>query len=242
MLAYLKHTLSLFPRSKSCLVQIGLAGAGELLALFKISFIVGSSTGCFSATQAYTPILGRRGGTKTSISYYVLRTLYRICITGSLSSLVLFYHIPTFFGSMYSSLLGPSQTSWVLKIALSLSCLLCILLFGMHPIGSQALPYAAFWVVPLVMPFVKTNNRFAHALAGTLAVHAVGSILWLHTHSMSPQVWLALIPLVCIERIVFALGAVCLDTLYSQARAFFATASVSQHRLSIKPLVKESVS
>lgn len=189
---------------------------GELLTFLKLHFIVGSWTAFFSATHAYTPLVGYHGGTKASLLYYGLRTLCKIGLTGKLSSIIVVYHLPTLFGSLYSSWTRPSQTNISLRVFSSLLCGACVLLFGLHPIGYQALPYTTLWIFPLVLPFIKTENFFFHALASTLSVHAVGSVLWLYTHTLTPQIWLALIPIACIERILFALGSVGLNMLYQE--------------------------
>ncbi len=45
-----------------------------------------------------------------------------------------------------------------------------------------------------------------HCLASTFIAHSVGSVLWLYTGTMSAAVWMSLIPVVAIERFVFAGG------------------------------------
>ena len=42
------------------------------------------------------------------------------------------------------------------------------------------------------------------SLGATFVAHAVGSIIWLHLMPMSSNMWLALIPIVPVERVCFA--------------------------------------
>ncbi len=189
---------------------------GELLTFFKMHFIIGSWTAFFSASHSFTPLVGYHGGTKASLIYFSLRTLSKVGVSGKVSSLLVVYHLPTLLGSLYSSWTRPSQTNLLLRVLSSLISGVCIVLFGLHPVGYQALFYTSLWIFPLVMAFVKTEHFFLHALASTLTVHAVGSVLWLYTHTLTPEIWLALIPIAAIERVLFALGAVGLNMLYGE--------------------------
>ena len=43
-------------------------------------------------------------------------------------------------------------------------------------------------------------------MSATFIAHAVGSLIWLYTVGMTSLYWNSLIPLVAIERLVFAVG------------------------------------
>ncbi len=47
-----------------------------------------------------------------------------------------------------------------------------------------------------------------HALASTFIAHAVGSVIWLYTVPMVASAWLALIPIVACERLLYTAGIV----------------------------------
>jgi hypothetical protein len=81
----------------------------------------------------------------------------------------------------------------------------CMALFIMHPIGQQAWIYSLYWLIPLgAMLFTK--NLFFKSLGATFTAHSIGSIVWLYSFPSTPEFWLMLIPIVAIERLLFASG------------------------------------
>src|SRR3990167_3710375 len=81
---------------------------------------------------------------------------------------------------------------------------ICIGLFVIHPVGRQAFVYSFFWFIPFIIFYMGLTHLYARALATTFIVHAVGSVIWLYTFEISAATWLSLIPVVCIERCMFA--------------------------------------
>ena len=111
--------------------------------------------------------------------------------------------------------------------------LACILLFWLHPAiwGTAGMLFALYWFIPLLAVFgagpigawlgqnnllgsgiSKTLRRWGawwgRALGATFTQHALGGVIWLYTipASQNPAFWLALIPVVAIERLVFSTG------------------------------------
>lgn len=85
--------------------------------------------------------------------------------------------------------------------------LACMGLFALHAVGSQAMAYTLFWLIPAVLYVVGNRSTLAVAVSNTFIAHAVGSVIWLYAvAAMTPSYWLALIPTVAVER--FALAAV----------------------------------
>lgn len=80
--------------------------------------------------------------------------------------------------------------------------------FIAHPVGSQAFLYSFYWLIPVAIYLMGRNSLFAQALGSTFTAHAVGSVIWLYANPMTPEIWLALIPVVLVERLVFASGIV----------------------------------
>ncbi len=209
----------MFHRIKSTIFTLLLSSLHPLFMLGKVSFIVGSKAAFFSLSQCLTPLVGRYGSTQGSLIYFLTRTLLKILLTGTLSFLILLYHIPSFFQSLYFSLITPYSNrpaSFLAKLGFSLLCLMCMIDFTTHEVGKHAFYYSFLWIFPAAMPFIRTNNFFLHALASTFVAHAVGSIMALHINPMIPEVWMALIPLVCIERLLFAVGTVILGRVYER--------------------------
>ena len=77
--------------------------------------------------------------------------------------------------------------------------------FWLHPVGQQAWYYALYWLVPIIAKFLP-NRLFLRSLGATFTAHAMGSVLFLYTINTTPALWIALIPIVAIERAAFALG------------------------------------
>lgn len=200
-----------------------LAIINQIFNWVKVSFIVGSKAAFFSATQCIAPLVGRYGGIQTSLTYCMIRTVFKIFMTWSFSFLLVSYHIPSFFQSLYFALIAPAaekKVSFRVQIMVAALPLLCMLFFFLHPVGNKAFFYSFFWIFPAIMPFIKTKNLFLHSLAATFIAHAVGSIIWLSINPMTPHIWMSLIPIVCLERLFFAAGTVILSKLWDIARAW----------------------
>jgi len=81
-----------------------------------------------------------------------------------------------------------------------------MLLFWMHPIGAQAWGYALLWLIPIVATFFAAKHLFLRSLGATFQAHVVGSVAFLYTIGMPAEAWWALIPIVLVERGMFAAG------------------------------------
>lgn len=167
----------------------------ELLRSFKGTLIVGSTRAFFSLANCFSPIIGDIGGLSASWWVLLWRTLFTMTI--SYKHILLVYHIPTFCGALYYKR-QPFLTTIIIG--------LCFIFFLIHPTGWQAAWYSAYWLLPLLTTFLLPKNTFFDALGSTFTVHAVGSVLWIYTHTMSAELWLSLIPLVAVERLVYVFG------------------------------------
>ena len=90
--------------------------------------------------------------------------------------------------------------------------LICMVLFVTHPIGKNAVVYSLYWFIPVFLfiyqEFIHSSSVFGTALSSTFIAHAVGSVISLYTFSIPASIWISLIPMVAIERLVFAGGTV----------------------------------
>ena len=93
--------------------------------------------------------------------------------------------------------------------------------FWLHPIALQmviiAIPwlgwvislpagiYSLFWTIPILVKFLP-DRLFLRSLGATFTAHAIGSVLFLYTIPNIPALWIGLIPVVAVERTIFALG------------------------------------
>ncbi len=84
--------------------------------------------------------------------------------------------------------------------------ILGMILFWMHPIGAQAWGYALLWLIPIVATVFAAKHLFLRSLGATFQAHVVGSVAFLYTIGMPAEAWWALIPIVLVERGMFAAG------------------------------------
>ena len=99
--------------------------------------------------------------------------------------------------------------SFLVHVLVPASCML----FFITQTSGYAWCYSLYWFIPMIAYFLQPKKNFyalfTKALATTFIAHALGSILFLFFVPMTTQQWLALIPLVAVERFVFAAGLVC---------------------------------
>jgi hypothetical protein len=82
---------------------------------------------------------------------------------------------------------------------------IAMLAFWLHPVGSQVWFYPLYWLIPIAAKFLP-ENLLLRSFGATFTAHAVGSVLFLYTIPTAPALWMMLIPIVAIERSLFALG------------------------------------
>lgn len=175
-----------------------------LLAHIKISFLVGTQTAHFSLAHCLIPLVGLFAGSLGISCFFGLRTL----ITTS-HSLLIACHLPSVAAALYLATFNKNKNTISLskKLFLSLIPLTCMILFNLHPVGNQAFTYSFFWLIPLATLIIPHTNLFFHMLGSTFTAHAVGSVLWLYAGLIpDPQTWVYLIPVVALERVLFASG------------------------------------
>lgn len=83
---------------------------------------------------------------------------------------------------------------------------LAIAAFIAHPIGREVWYFSLFWLIPLVCHAFRERFLFARALGATFTAHAVGGALWIYAFNMPAAIWQSLIPIVALERLLFAIG------------------------------------
>lgn len=134
-------------------------------------------------------------------------------------------HIPSLAGmylwsTFYPSLYQTRMPSLHKRLLLALIPASCMVIFWSLVPGAWL--YGALWLFPIATIVIPHRSSFLHALASTGTVHALGSLLWLFTHPMTDAAWLALIPIVCIERICLAtvLTALLHGTRYASQHLF----------------------
>lgn len=183
---------------------IALWFAGLMVSkLFKLSFAWGSHKFMFSGFLAVAPLLGSilapLGSITVLASYFGLKYL--------IGGTALTFGIPTLFATLSWS--SNNSKNYILSFALNLLVpLSCMALFATHPTGEIAFAYSLYWLIPVALWTLDRLNvlrgTFSIALQSSFVAHAVGSVMWLYILGMPATKWLSLIPLVAVERLVFA--------------------------------------
>lgn len=181
----------------------------SLLAWCKISVFVGSPAAAFSIAHCLTPLIGLMAGGMGAFLLFLLRTAIRCWWHVGFSNVVLSCHLSTLSAGLYLGALNNNQYTISLrkKLLLALVPISCIALFCMHSVGSQAWAYSLFWLIPIAALTLPHKSLLFHMLGSTFIAHAVGSVRWLYCMpEITADAWLALIPIVMIERLLFASG------------------------------------
>jgi hypothetical protein len=198
------------------------------LACIKASFIIGSQTGAFSFAHILSPLIGLFGGGIGVVALLALRTALRLSWSTGTTNILLACHLPTFFAGMYFSI--TKQNSRFSPVFAALVPLACIIIFCIHPVGNQAWLYSCLWLLPLATASIPHKNLFFHALGSTFTAHAVGSVLWLYLGLVTePTAWLALIPIVLCERLLFSTGMVICHNAIINTQAKLSAAFTATH-------------
>ena len=209
--------------NKSWFARIAAFGiSSKLVTGYKISFIVGSFSAYFTASNIVMPLSGSFTGIFGSSIIAAVLCLWRFSFV-SFSPILLVHHIPGLFGAYYWA-----SKSFIIRLLVPL---ICMLLFVAHPVGREAFVYSFFWLIPIAFYFSKNKNLFKEALGSTLTAHAVGSVIWLYTVPMISEQWISLIPVVILERLIFATGMVVLHKIISHAHIFIRRSYVAQQTI-----------
>jgi hypothetical protein len=115
-------------------------------------------------------------------------------------------------------------TRFFLQVLIPLTC---VFLFIIHPVGHQALGYSLYWFICPLTFFVKTTSEYKKIFFNTLNIsflmHALGSILWLYALPTTHTYWLALIPRVALERLLFTSYSFVFYYICQYVRQFYLT-------------------
>ncbi len=84
--------------------------------------------------------------------------------------------------------------------------ILAMIAFVANPIGREVWYFSLFWLIPVAAYFFQDKSLIVKSLGATFAAHSVGGALWIWAFSLPKTVWISLIPIVAMERLIFALG------------------------------------
>jgi hypothetical protein len=187
-----------------------------LARLGTFSMIIGSHSAFFSYVSCITPLSGTFLSSNSMGIFWIGLLAMRIAIYGLNPFIVMVHWLPGLCAARYWR-----EKHWIYVVVLPL---LCMLLFAVHPVGQQAIVYSFFWIIPIFLYYVLPNSLFAHCLSSTFIAHGVGSVIWLYGKpAMIASTWIALIPVVCVERLGMAVGMMLTYTCITFVMVFLRT-------------------
>lgn len=166
------------------------------------SKVIGVENQYFTLFQFFGPVAGAFLGPVVGILAVLIAEIGSFILLGKAFTLInVLRLLPMLFAAWY---FGTKKDKLSLLIPAA-----AIILFVTHPIGKQAWLYSMFWTIPLIiklLPKKYGGRAFLKSLGSTFTAHAIGSIVWLYLIPMTPEAWIALIPVVIYERLMFAGG------------------------------------
>lgn len=191
------------------LIFFAIVFSASKIVLFKV---VGSSQ-AFTLFEFLYPLPAAFLGSLWGAGIVLLVKVLNWLITGQALDLITFVR---FFPAVLAALYFASKSKWNIVVPI-----VCMALFWLNPIGLAAFPYAFFWLIPIIVFPFKHNLAF-NALGSTFTAHAVGSVAFLYVVPMSAEIWRGLIPVVFMERFVFAAGICISYVVFSLAIKYLA--------------------
>lgn len=170
---------------------------------YRINFsaIVGAENQFFTFYQFFGPMAGAFLGPIFGAVSVLLAEIGNYLLLGkAFDAIGLLRLLPMIFAAVYFA----SHKKLISK-ASAVIPLICMALFWLHPVGQQAWFYALYWLIPIAAK-IFPEKLFLKSLGSTFTAHAVGGALWIWTVPMPVEAWVALIPVVFVERILFAVG------------------------------------
>lgn len=153
----------------------------------------------FTVYDAFAPVAGSFIGSIPGVIAVFLMQFSNFLAHGAqiedAGTIIRFF--PMFFAVLYFAKKG--------KINLIVPAL-AITAFVAHPLGRTVWYFSLFWLIPIAAHFFRDRFLLARALGATFTAHAVGGALWIWAFALPAPVWNGLIPVVAVERLLFAFG------------------------------------
>lgn len=153
----------------------------------------------FTIYDAFAPIASSFIGSIPGVIAVFLMQFFNFLVHGAriedAGTIIRFF--PMLFAVLYFAKKG--------KFNLAIPAI-AIAAFVIHPIGREVWYFSLFWIIPIVAYFFRDRFLLCRALGATFTAHAVGSALWIWTFSLPVPIWNSLIPIVVVERLLFAFG------------------------------------
>lgn len=167
---------------------------------YQINFsaVLGTEQQYFTFFQFFGPIAGAFLGPIVGVASVLVAEVINFLFVGKEFNWInLFRLTPMLFAAYY---FGTRKARLSAAIPI-----VCMALFMLHPVGSQAWYFSLYWLIPALARFLP-KRLFAKSLGATFTAHAIGSTIFLYTIPTVPELWIMLIPVVAFERFLFASG------------------------------------
>lgn len=209
-----------FLNRKKVLFIIVFAALALVADRINFSSVLGAPNQFFTLFQFFAPVAGAFLGTTFGVAAVLIAEAANFFLLGKTWTILNVLRLApmllaTYFFAKYA------DKKDVLSFAVPIAA---IAAFALHPVGRQAWMYSLWWTIPLIAKLAP-RNLFLRSLGATFTAHAVGSIVWLYMIPMTPQQWMALIPVVAYERLVFATGIVASFLAFNAAISFLSSKS-----------------
>ncbi len=182
--------------TKKSLFFILFVAIGTWALNIKLNNVIGSKA-TFTLFDSLAPIAGQFLGTIGGVASVLLMQIINLATHGFDIDLG---HILRLFPTIFAVLYFSRKSKWNTFIPM-----LAMFLFMIHPTGNQVWYYSLFWLIPIAGNAFY-DNLFVKSLGATFTAHAVGGVLWLYAFNLPAEVWVSLIPVVIVERLLFASG------------------------------------
>ncbi|MBU2100409.1 hypothetical protein KKG83_01960 [Candidatus Micrarchaeota archaeon] len=166
------------------------------------SSIIGAEQQYFTLFQFFGPIAGSFLGPFIGAGAVLIAQLSDMLLFGKTFDFINIFRLtPMLFAAAYFGLQSKKKFNFSAVIPL-----IAMALFILHPVGRTVWFYSLYWLIPVIATVFFKNNLFFRSLGSTFTAHSIGSIIFLYTIPMPAEAWLALIPIVAVERLAFAFG------------------------------------
>ena len=198
----------------------------SIVSFLKLSFLCGTHSMFFSAFCIVGPISGGWLGIEEIFIAFVLSKFIFCTFTGVVPFLST--GVPTIAAAYCWRFYKNSDfdNSGLKRFGINVILpLLCMILFVLHPSVGNGWIYSLYWLIPIVVYIVQESdllqiNSFLISVSSTFIAHCVGSVIWCYMMPMNSSAWLSLIPVVAVERLVFACAMTCVYILIQKSKSF----------------------
>jgi len=166
------------------------------------SKLVGADNQFFTLFQFFGPVAGAFLGPVVGVlSVLIAEVASKVYTNSAFDYVTVLRLTPMLFAAWYFGT-RKDKISFLVPVA-------AIILFVAHPVGRQVWYFSLFWTIPMIvkmLPKKYGEKAFLRSLGATFTAHAAGGAMWNYIVPMTPEAWIALIPIVIFERAIFASG------------------------------------